>query len=210
MNSEVMNERTIMEGMAYLKEADPVIARLIEMYGPYPWRPRSDYFAVLCESIVSQQLSVKAAAAISERVLRYFNGEWKPEVILSAPEEALRELGLSRSKVVYIKDLAAFCADGRLQLEALTSASNDEVVRQLIRVKGIGRWTAEMFLLFGMGRLNVFPVDDLGIKKAIQLHYGFAELPDKKQMLEISARWFPYETLASLYLWQSLNNKPPV
>ncbi|NME98863.1 DNA-3-methyladenine glycosylase family protein [Aneurinibacillus aneurinilyticus] len=206
----IMSEHTFELGEAYLAEADPVMAHLIEIYGPYRQTPRSDYFAVLYESIVSQQLSVKAAASITSRVLLHFGGKWEPQAILKAEEEDMRALGLSRSKVVYMKDLASFCATGRLALDSFADASNEEIVRRLIEVKGIGKWTAEMFLLFGMGRLNVYPIDDLGIKKAIQANYNLDELPDKKKMLEIGAKWAPYETIASLYLWRSLNNKPAV
>lgn len=210
LTQNIMSEHTFEQGEAYLAGVDPVMARLIEMYGPYRQTPRSDYFAVLCESIVSQQLSVKAAASITSRVLLYFGGEWEPQAILKAEEEDMRTLGLSRSKIAYMKDLAAFCATGRLALDTFADASNEEIVRRLIEVKGIGKWTAEMFLLFGMGRLNVYPIDDLGIKKAIQANYNLDELPDKKQMLEIGTKWAPYETIASLYLWRSLNNKPAV
>ncbi|MBN6188907.1 DNA-3-methyladenine glycosylase 2 family protein [Aneurinibacillus sp. BA2021] len=208
MNHTIINETTLAEGYEHLRAADPIMARLIAEYGPYSWKAEDDYFAVLCGSIVSQQLSVKAAASIAERVLRELGGQWKADALLAAPEEEMRALGLSRSKVVYLKDLAAHCAEGRLHLHELPSAANEEVIARLTMVKGIGRWTAEMFLLFGMGRMNVFPVGDLGIKKAIQSNYNLPDLPDKKQMLERAAIWAPYESIATLYLWRSLNNKP--
>lgn len=210
MDSTSINDRTLAQGCEYLRAADPIMARIINEYGPYHWKEPEDYFAVLCSSIVSQQLSVKAAASITERVLQYFGGQWRQEALLAASEEEMRAFGLSRAKVVYVKDLAAHCADGRLRLDRLTEETNEEVIERLIMVKGIGRWTAEMFLLFGMGRLNVFPADDLGVKKAIQVNYGLLELPTKKQMLEIAAKWVPYESIATLYLWRSLNNKPSV
>ncbi|AMA73320.1 MULTISPECIES: DNA-3-methyladenine glycosylase family protein [Aneurinibacillus] len=205
---ENTNEQAFAEGVKRLAEKDPIIGRLIDAYGRYPWKTRTDYFAILCESIVSQQLSVKAAAAIAAKVRAYFSGEWAPQPILAAGEEELRACGLSYLKIRYLKDLAAFFADGRLKEEEFPTLSNEEVVRRLVQVKGIGVWTAQMFLLFGLGRLNVFPVDDLGIKKAIQFNYDLPALPDKKQMIEIGAKWTPYESIACLYLWRSLNNKP--
>ncbi len=205
-----MKQQRFQNGIEHLSSTDPIMRELIQMYGDCRVPSRTDSFLVLCESIISQQLSVKAAASICRRFMEYFHNQPTDRLILSAPEDELRALGLSYSKIKYLKDLALHHGDGRLEFEEMGGMSNEEIIDRLIQVKGIGRWTAEMFLIFGLGRFDVFPVDDLGIKKAIQFNYGLADLPGKDEMRAIGQAWAPYESIASLYLWRSLNNKPPI
>jgi DNA-3-methyladenine glycosylase II len=161
---------------------------------------------MLCRSIVYQQLSGKAAGTIMMRFLGlYAPDTLTPEALLRTPDDTLRGIGLSRQKIVYLKDLAIKVQDGTLQLAMLPMLSDAEVMHQLIGVKGIGRWTAEMFLIFALGRLDVFPVDDLGIRKAMQRAYGYKRLPAPVTMRRHARKWIPYRTIATWYLWRSLD-----
>ncbi len=161
---------------------------------------------MLCRSIVYQQLSGKAAGTIMTRFLGLYEPHvLLPEVLLRTTDDTLRGIGLSRQKIAYLKDLAARVQDGVLQLDTLPMHSDAEVIRQLTHVKGIGRWTAEMFLIFTLGRLDVFPVDDLGIRKAMQHAYGYKRLPAPVTMQRHARKWTPYRTIATWYLWRSLD-----
>jgi DNA-3-methyladenine glycosylase II len=160
---------------------------------------------MLCRSIVYQQLSGKAAGTIMARFLGLYTSDaLTSEALLRTADDTLRGIGLSRPKIAYLKDLATKVQDGTLQLEALPVHSDDEVIYQLTRVKGIGRWTAEMFLIFALGRPDVFPVDDLGIRKAIQRVYGYKRMPAPGTMHRHARKWIPYRTIATWYLWRSL------
>ena len=170
----------------------------------------TDPFVTLCRAIISQQLSGRAASTITERLESLFDsGVLTPEGILATPEETLRSLGLSRQKQASLKDLASKTSDGSLQLAVLSTLSDDEVTRQLTQVRGIGVWTAEMFLIFFLGRLDVFPVGDLGIRKAIQRVYGYKKMPAVSTMHRHARKWAPYRTIASWYLWESYDGLPP-
>ena len=161
---------------------------------------------MLCRSIVYQQLSGKAAGTIMTRFLGLYEPDpLTPEMLLCTTDDTLRGIGLSRQKIAYLKDLALKVQDGALQLVMLPTHSDAEVIRQLMGVKGIGRWTAEMFLIFALGRLDVFPVDDLGIRKAIQRAYGYRRLPAPVTMHRHARKWIPYRTIATWYLWRSLD-----
>jgi DNA-3-methyladenine glycosylase II len=170
-------------------------------------QPRSlEPLVMLCRSIVYQQLSGKAAGTIMMRFLGLYDpGSLTPEALLRTTDETLRGIGLSRQKIAYLKDLATKVQDGALQLALLPRHSDAEVIQQLTGVKGIGRWTAEMFLIFALGRLDVFPVDDLGIRKAIQRAYGYKRLPAPATMHRHARRWMPYRSIATWYLWRSLD-----
>lgn len=197
-----------------LGAADPALRRLIEAGGPISAGEdrrgsRSDPYEALIRAIVGQQLSTRAAASIWERVLAIFGGETpSPEELLSAEPQALRDAGLSWPKVSYARDLAERIADGELDTDRLPQLSDEEVVEELTRVKGIGVWTAEMFLIFHLGRPDVLPVGDLGIRRAVQLAYGLDDLPDPEHLEQLGEPWRPHRTLASLYLWRSLHNAP--
>jgi DNA-3-methyladenine glycosylase II len=202
------------KAVAALREADPVMAGLIERYTAVVRsdlkreRP-GDAYGSLVRSIVGQQLSTKAAATIYGRVLELFgNHTPTPKQLLEVDPERLRAAGLSRAKVAYLRDLAEHVEAGALELERLPDLPDEEVTAQLTAIKGLGQWTADMFLMFHLGRPDVLPVGDQGIRRAIQVGYGLRKLPDAKRMQKIAKPWRPYRTLASLYLWSSLDNTP--
>lgn len=201
-------------GDEHLRSVDRVIRRLIDEGGPIHPRTdrrgsRPDAYQALARAIVGQQLSTKAAASIWGRVTELFDGETpSPPQLLAVDGEKLREAGLSWSKVGFLKDLAERVDDGRLELARLNELADEDVIAELIAIKGIGRWTAEMFLIFHLGRPDVVSMGDLGIRRAVKVAYGMDELPDLTQMERISEPWRPHRTLACLYLWRSLDNTP--
>src|SRR5215213_3979789 len=189
-------------------KADPTLGALIKRIGPcalHAVAPR-DPFETLCVSIASQQLSIKAAATIFARFAALFpNRRPTPEHVMTLSDDQIRATGFSRPKVTFIKDLAAHVIDGRLDLKKLKKHSDDEVMQQLVAVKGIGRWTAEIFLMFRLGRLDIFPADDLGLMNAVQRAYGLRKRPDAKRLRKIAETWQPHRSVAAWYLWQSLD-----
>jgi DNA-3-methyladenine glycosylase II len=194
--------------------ADPVLAALIEAGGPLDPEERrrgrpEDAYGALLRSIVGQQLSTKAARTIYTRVCALFDDcVPSPAQLLAADPDALRGAGLSRAKVAYLRDLAEHVEDGRLELDRLDELEDEEIVAELTAVKGLGRWTAEMFLMFHLGRPDVLPVGDLGIRRAVERAYGLAQLPAAPELERIAEPWRPQRTLACLYLWRSLDNAP--
>lgn len=198
------------KGIAHLERHDARLASVIASYPQPTFRPHTDYYRELVESIISQQLSVKAAATIYRRFVDSFGHVPEPNEILARDEEQLRAVGLSGQKARYIKDLAAKVLDGSVRFDHLDQLSNDEIVAELTAVKGVGEWTVHMFLIFCMGRFDVLPVGDLGIKNAVQRLYSLDTLPTPDDIVKISVKngWKPYESVASWYLWQSLENTP--
>ena len=203
---------------AALAAADPTMAALIERIGEIDLatrlrrrseeRPPEAYGALL-RAIVGQQLSTKAARTIFGRVLDLFGGATpSPEQLLEASEEELRACGLSGRKVEYVRDLAVHVLDGELELDRLGELADEEVVAEIVAVRGLGQWTAEMFLLFHLERPDVLSGGDLGIRKAVQVEYELEEMPAPGRVLEIGETWRPYRSLASLYLWESLASVP--
>jgi 3-methyladenine DNA glycosylase/8-oxoguanine DNA glycosylase len=195
------------EAVAALRECDPVMKDVIDRVGHFEASYEADLWWALVDAIASQQLSVKAAATIAGRVAALTPGETRPtpREILEVPDETLRACGLSGAKTRYVKDLAARWLDGTLEPDRLPAMPDEEVVEHLTSVKGIGRWTAEMILIFTLGRPDVLPVDDLGLKVAVQRAYGLEVRPGRAEVLEIGERWRPYRSAATLYLWRSLN-----
>jgi 3-methyladenine DNA glycosylase/8-oxoguanine DNA glycosylase len=195
---------------AHLRRADPVLAGVIREVGPcrLPIDRGAGHFATLVESILYQQITGKAAAAIHARLCVLCGGRRpRPADIAAATDVALRGVGLSRQKVAYLRDLTSHVQDG-LALGRLRRLPDEDVIRALVAVKGIGRWTAEMFLIFRLGRLDVLPVDDYGVRKAMQRAYRKRALPKAKWMRQLGERWRPYRSVASWYLWQSLELRP--
>jgi len=195
----------------HLAKHDKRLARVIAASGPCRIRPHRDHYGELVSNIVGQQLSTKAAYAIWQRVLALFDGQMpSPEQLLKIDDQKLRNAGLSWPKVRYVKDLAEHILDGRLDLAHISTMPNEQLIEQLTAVKGIGEWSAHMFMMFGLGRLDVLPVGDLGIRKAVQKLYKLSALPDGAQIITIANKnsWHPYESVASWYLWQSLDNNP--
>jgi DNA-3-methyladenine glycosylase II len=169
----------------------------------------ADAYGALLRAIVGQQLSTKAARTIYLRVLDLFGGSTpSPEQLLEAGEEDLRACGLSGRKTEYVRDLAAHVLSGELELDRLQELGDEQVIEEIVAVRGLGRWTAEMFLLFHLQRPDVLSGGDLGIRKAIQIEYGLEEMPTPTQVLEIGEPWRPHRSLASLYLWESLAAVP--
>lgn len=193
--------------VAALRERDPVLRAVIDRVGPFEASYEPDLWWSLVDAIASQQLSVKAAATIVGRVdaLVPEGSRPTPADLLALPDEALRGCGLSGAKTRYVKDLAARWLDGSLEPDRLPAMPDEEVVEHLTRVKGIGRWTAEMILIFTLARPDVLPVDDLGLRVAVQRAYGLAERPGRAELTEIGEAWRPFRSAATLYLWRSLN-----
>ncbi|HEX7018183.1 MAG TPA: DNA-3-methyladenine glycosylase 2 family protein [Patescibacteria group bacterium] len=212
--------------LTHFQSADPIIHRLLQQHTLEPLKAETNaglYFAKLCREIIGQQLSIKAADTIIKRFEALFPeaklttdpGEYRqiktigtlitPQAILAKEDQALREVGLSWSKVKYVKDLAQKTLDQELHLHLLPGLADEEVVTELTQVKGIGRWTAEMFLIFTLGREDVFSFGDLGLRRAMERHYG---LTDWKQdeVMKIVEQWQPFRSYASLVLWKSLDN----
>ena len=200
--------------VAALSTADPVMARLIEEHGAIVGRDLKrerpgDAYGALLRSIVGQQLSTKAARTIYRRMLDLFDGHAPtPKQLLAVDPEKIRAAGLSRPKISYLRDLAEHVEKGELELDRLDNLPDDEVIEQLTAVKGIGEWSAHMFLMFHLGRPDVLPVGDQGIRNAVRAQYRLRKLPDAKRLEQIARPWRPYRTLACLYLWSSLDNKP--
>lgn len=190
-----------------LKKSDPVMKRLIEQIGIFEIPRSAKTFRTLAESIMYQQLSGKAAATIISRFRKLWRGTSfpSPRQVMSMSASRMRKVGVSRQKISYLKDLARKTLSGYVAIKTLNSLDDEAVIQHLIAVKGIGRWTAEMFLMFALGRPDVFPVDDLGIQKALTRAYRIRSRPTKQCMLKIAEKWRPYRTLASLYLWRSVD-----
>ena len=190
--------------------ADPVLGAIIKRTGACGLAERGTEprFRSLLRALVSQQLSVKAAATIFSRVLALFPGDEvcpRPEAILQVSVETLRGAGLSRQKASYLHDLSARVVAGTLRLDELDDLSDDQVMTTLTAVKGVGRWTAEMILIFQLGRPDVLPVDDVGVLRSIQNVYRLRKRPSEKQVLRMGERWRPYRSIASWYLWAALD-----
>ena len=196
----------------HLREADPVIGRLIDEVGPYTPRPGDDPYAQLVRTLLFQQLAGAAASAIMRRWYGFYGDEAQtptPEQILTTSDEDFRSCGISRQKISYLRDLAAHVADGSLPFDRLHEMDDAEVQASLTAVKGVGEWTAHMMLMFHLGRPDVLPIGDLGVRKGMQVAYGLDATPTPKQAREIGAKWSPYASVASWYMWQILNIVTP-
>ena len=191
----------------YLTKADPQLAGVIKTVGKYSIKIRTNAFQSLVESIIYQQLAGSAANIIYTRFINHYNNVMpKPIQIISTSDIELKsKIGLSSNKVQYLKDLSTKVEQGKINLELLSTMSDEEIIAELTLVKGIGRWTAEMFLIFCLGRQDILPVGDLGVRKAIQKVYGLQELPTPSTMLVIAHPWKPYRSIATWYLWKSLS-----
>ncbi|PYP81726.1 MAG: DNA-3-methyladenine glycosylase 2 family protein [Gemmatimonadetes bacterium] len=204
-----MPSATHRKALAHLRSVDPVLATIIDRVGPCRLEPRraGTHYDALVRSIVFQQLSGKAASTIHRRLCEIYPGKRpRAEHVLSTADDVLRAAGLSRQKIGYLRDLSARVADRSLPLAHLGRLSDDAIVEHLVQVKGIGRWTVQMFLMFRLGRPDVLPELDLGVQTAIQRAYGLKKRPTPKDVLRIGEKWRPYASIASWYLWRSLEN----
>jgi len=195
----------IERGVRHLRKSDPILREVIRRAGPYAMKLKRDRFQALVYSILAQQISGKAAAAMRKKLEDLAGPEGlTPRRISALSFEELRGAGLSRQKASYILDLAQRVHTGTLTLDRLARCSDDTVIESLIEVKGIGVWTAHMFLIFSLGRLDVLPHGDYGVRSAIQKLYGLEDLPDRETCHRIAERWRPYASIASWYCWRSL------
>jgi DNA-3-methyladenine glycosylase II len=198
----------------HLRKGDPKLAAIIKAVGPFTAKARRDRFGTLAGSIVSQQIATAAATAIKGRLETAIKENRKTtpkrgqpycaETILDFSVDELRAIGLSRQKANYIQSLAQHVVDGDVDLSKIHKLEDEAIIKILTQVKGIGRWTAQMFLIFSLARMDVLPVDDLGIKTAVKNAYGLDELPDRQKMEAIAEPWRPYASIASWYMWRSL------
>src|SRR3954468_4592814 len=198
----------ISRAVRHLKKSDPILAQIIAEVGPcrYETKNFGTHFDALCRSIVYQQLSTKAASTIHSRFLDLFeNRVPTPEAVAATPEPKLRAVGLSTQKTSYIRDIANKVHTGALPLDHLDELPDQEIIDYLIQVKGVGVWTAQMFLMFRLGRLDVLPDLDLGIRNAIKKAYRVRGVPNAKRIAKIGAPWRPYASIACWYLWRSLD-----
>ena len=200
---------------AELAASDPVMAALVERHGELSVegrrrrRPAVDAYGMLLRSVIGQQLSVKAAATIYDRVLALFGGRTPPpEKLLEVEPQELRDVGLSWRKVEYVRDLAEHVLSGELELDRLDRLSDEQVIAEITAVRGFGLWSAQMFLIFFLERPDVLPTGDLGIRKAAQAAYGLDQAPSPAELERIAEPWRPHRSLASVYLWESLSNEP--
>jgi DNA-3-methyladenine glycosylase II len=212
--TEAALQLDVEKGVRHLRRKDPAMRDLIKRLGPLDMEARrrgrpADAYGALLRSIVGQQLSTKAARSIYERVTGLFGGKTpSPEALLAVDADALRGAGLSRAKVLYMRSLAEHVIDGSLELDRLNELPDEEIIAELTAVKGIGEWSAHMFLIFHLQRPDVLPVGDLGVRNAARQVYGLDELPKPAELIELGEPWRPYRSLASLYLWRSLDNEP--
>ena len=204
VEANLAEKREWARGMRHLKKNDPALAKIIDRLGPYEFRLDDDHYEALVGSIIFQQLAGAAARAILNRFKQIYDGKIpRPRQYLDTEEKHLRASGLSPQKIGYIRDLSERVENGVLNLKKLSHLPSEEVVKELDDVKGIGRWTAEMFLIFVLGRTDVLPVDDLGLRKAAQKIYRLRKLPSREKFEQLSRKWHPYCSIATLYLWRS-------
>ncbi len=204
----MMSQSQIKNGLEFLKSNDSVLAELIKRNGFEFNQLNMTPYEALIQSIIYQQLSYKAARATLDRFLALFGGYPAPERLLSADVELLRKTGLSSKKITYLKEVASYAMTHGLEQSKLSKMKDDEIIKELDAIKGIGLWTIHMLLIFILGRLDVFPFSDLGIRKAMKQNYNLSDIPSEKEALSFSKRWKPYRSLAALILWRSLDKTP--
>jgi DNA-3-methyladenine glycosylase II len=204
-----MNSIEIENGISHIYNNDKRLAAVINAAGSCNLKPKQDYYYSLLRSILGQQLSTVAAGVIKERFFSYFNYKPLPEDIVATSDQNLRNLGLSWAKVEYVKDLSQKIIRKEIHFRGLKKMSDEDIINEFTRIKGVGVWTVQMFLIFALGRLDVLPVNDLGIKKAAKLNYGLKKLPGQERLKKLSKQnhWGPYNSIASWYLWKSIDMK---
>ena len=201
-----MTRTSLAAAIGAVAARDRVVAHLVELVGPIRHRPRSldGHFGALVRAIVFQQLAGSAAQAIHQRVLAAVGGELTPEALAGAPDDALRAAGLSANKLASLRDLSTKVLDGTVELDVSARQSDDEVIARLVTVRGIGRWTAEMYLMFELRRLDVWPVDDLGVRQGYGLAWGLDAPPLAKELGPLGDRFRPYRSIVARYCWEAV------
>ena len=211
-DQKILFTDTLQVAEKHLSRRDPLMRQFIKKYGPCGIKPHTRYFETLVDAIVSQQLSVKAAETIMNRFKALYAPTKFPLAaqIIETPFETLRGVGISGQKISYIKDLSVKTENGELNLRRIARMEDAEIIEMLTSVKGIGVWTAHMFMIFSLGRLNVLPVGDLGIRRAIERAYGCQAIPQAAEIEAIAEKcqWHPYCSVAAWFLWRSLENTP--
>lgn len=192
------------KALKFLKK-DPKLAKIIRDVGKYEIRLVKNPYRSLIDAIITQQLSGAAADSISKKFQKLYQRYPRPADVINTSDSKLRSVGLSKMKVTYIKDLSERIQSKKIRINSLKDRSDEEVILHLTQVRGVGRWTAEMFLIFSLGRLDVLPVGDLGLKKGMQRLYSMPEFPEKDEIEQIAEKWRPYRTVATWYIWKSLN-----
>ena len=199
-------DKSLLQGIRHLKKNDQVLSSVINKIGSCNLTPRKEYFQSLVRSIISQQISTSAATTIRERLFSKLNNEVNPDGILRLKENDFKKIGISPQKQKYLLDLSSKVKNKELDLEKISILGDEEVINQLVQVKGIGRWTAEMFLIFSLNRYNVLPVADLGLQKGIMHSYKLRKMPSAAKIQQISKKWGPYRSIGTWYMWQYMNN----
>ena len=201
-----MISKEIEKGTHHIYRRDKNLAEIIDIVGPCELGPKRENYTALLRAIIGQQLSVMASASIYAKFLSGLRGDPAPEKILKTPHHVLRAYGLSNAKVKYVKDLSEHILSGRLTFRGVNKKSDEKIIEELMAVKGIGEWTAQMYLIFTLNRLNILPTADLGLRKAVKNVYSLRKLPDDKKIKLVSSKngWAPYNSIASWYLWRSL------
>jgi len=204
-NSHLVTQKEITSGIAHLRERDPIISAVIDRAGPFSLKPEKDLFKSLVRAILAQQISTAAARSIYQRLLSVAGGEENLlPALLRLSDEELRGVGLSPQKRRYLRDLAQKVSDEIVHIHQIPAMTNEEIIAELTQVVGIGKWTVQMLLIFSLGRLDVFPGDDLGVRTAIKKLYRKRVLPKPKHLTKYEKLWQPYASIASWYCWRSL------
>ena len=202
------DEKEVRAGIRYLKTTDPVLGEVIGLVGPFTLKPQKQGYEILVRSILSQQISTSAASTIRNRLQDLLPGRRiRPEALDALTDDQLQKAGVSTQKRTYIRDLTRCTLDGSISFRRIRKASDEEAIEELIQVKGIGRWTAQMYLIFSLGRLDVFAPDDLGLRNAVDRLYNVPEEAPRKHYEVLAEAWSPYRSIASWYLWRSLEKK---
>ncbi len=202
------DEKAVQAGIRHLRKQDPIMGEVIRAVGRFTLKPRKQGYEILVRSILSQQISTSAASTIRNRLQDLLPGRRiLPAALDAISDEQLQAVGISQQKRTYLRDLTRCTLDGSISFKRIRKASDEEAIEELIQVKGIGRWTAQMYLIFSLGRLDVFAPDDLGLRNAVDRLYDIPEQAPRKHYDELAMIWSPYRSIASWYLWRSLENK---
>ena len=204
-----MNYLEIEKGIKHIYKNDRHLARIIDLSGKCDLRPKKDYFLAILRAIIGQQLSTFVAQKIFSRFLSYYGNDISPEKIIYAEDMELRNIGFSWAKIKYVKDFSIKILNEEITLYGINKMSDEEIIKMLTKVKGISVWTVQMLLIFTLGRLNILPLGDFALRRAAKNVYGLRKIPDEKKLLFLSRKnnWSPYNSIASLYLWKSLELK---
>jgi DNA-3-methyladenine glycosylase II len=197
---------SLIQGISFLKKNDPILENIILRIGTCNLKPSETFYLNLLRSVISQQLSSKVVRTIWVRFEQLINNNFDPQIVLKTDSVALRNIGISYQKITYIREISQFFLTNPKIGEDLKKMSDEEVIQTLTKIKGIGIWTSQMFLIFTLGRLNVLPLDDVGLRRSIKKYYNFDSDIERQHLLKLSEKWGKYNTIACWYLWRALDN----